>query len=82
MGGIDEEPAPTFPGKLGQVPVLALGAGAVSSDPVARTIAVAGAPLSLTEATAAYFNQAFAGGKDTFHPGEIFGAATFVAQAQ
>jgi hypothetical protein len=78
----DIEPAPTFPGKLGQVPVLALGAGAVSSDPVARTIAVAEAPLTLTEATAAYFNQAFAGGKETFAPGELLGSLTFTAQTQ
>lgn len=78
----DIEPTPTFPGKLGQVPVLALGAGSVASDPFARTIAISGAPLTLTAATAAYFNQAFAPGKEAFAPGELFGTASFSAQTQ
>jgi hypothetical protein len=78
----DIEPAPTFPGKLGQVPVLALGAGTVAADPIARTIAISGAPLTLTAATAAYFNQAFAPGKEAFAPGELLGTASFSAQTQ
>ena len=78
----DIEPTPTFPGKLGQVPVLALGTGGVASDPVARTIAISGAPLTLTAATAAYFNQAFASGKEAFAPGELLGTASFSAQTQ
>jgi hypothetical protein len=78
----DIEPASTFPGKLGQVPVLALGAGSVATDPIARTIAISGAPLTLTAATAAYFNQAFAGAKEAFMPGELLGTASFSAQAQ
>jgi hypothetical protein len=77
----DIEPAPTFPGKLGQVPILTLGAGNVASEPIARTVASSGAPLALTESTAAYFNQAFAAGAEVFHRGETFGAVSFVAQA-
>jgi hypothetical protein len=78
----DIEPTPTFPGKLGQVPVLALGAGTVASNPSARTISISAAPLTLTAATAAYFNQAFAPGKEAFAPGELLGTASFSAQTQ
>jgi hypothetical protein len=76
------EPAPTFPGKLGQLPLLSLAPGAVSSDPKARTIAVAGAPLALNATSAAHFNLAFAQGKETFHAGEALGTITFTAQTQ
>jgi hypothetical protein len=75
----DIKPTPTFPGKLGQVPVLALGAGSVVADPIARTIATSAAPLTLT---AAYFDRAFAGGKEAFMPGELVGTASFTAQTQ
>jgi hypothetical protein len=64
------------------VPVLALGAGTLATDPIARTIAIAGAPLALTAATAAYFNQAFAPGKEAFHAGDLIGTASFNAQTQ
>lgn len=78
----DVEPTPTYPGKLGQVPVLDLGAGSTAADPNARTIALGGAPLSLPAAVAAYFNQAFAEGKPDFEPGEPVGSLAFTAQAQ
>lgn len=76
------QPAPTFPGKLGQVPILGLAPVAASADPLARTISVAGAPLVLTAPTAAYFNQAFAGGKEAFAAGELLGALSYTAQTQ
>lgn len=76
------EPSPTFPGKLGQLPILALAAGAVSADPGARTIAVTGAPLALNATSAAHFNLAFAAGKEVFHGGEALGSLTFTAQSQ
>jgi hypothetical protein len=78
----DIEPSPTFPGKLGQVPIVDLGPGAASADPAARTITVAGASLSLQAQTAGYFDQAFAGGKDEFHAGEAIGSVSFTAEAQ
>lgn len=78
----DIEPAPTYPGKLGQVPILDLGGGATAADPGARTIALGGAPLTLPAAVAAYFNQAFAEGKPDFVPGEPVGSLSFTAQAQ
>jgi hypothetical protein len=78
----DVEPAPTYPGKLGQVPILDLGAGIAAADPSARTIAIGGAPLTLPAAVAAYFNQAFAEGKPDFVPGESVGTLAFTAHAQ
>jgi hypothetical protein len=78
----DVEPAPTYPGKLGQVPILDLGAGLSAADRSARTIALGGAPLTLPAAVAAYFNQVFAEGRPDFVPGEPVGSLTFTAQAQ
>ena len=78
----DIEPAPTYPGKLGQVPILALGPGATAADPDARLLALGGAPLTLPAAVAAYFNQTFAEGKPDFLPGEPLGTLSFTAQAQ
>jgi hypothetical protein len=82
LAEVDMQPTPAFPGKLGQVPVLSLGGGAVDSDPAARTITLAGAPLTLAPGTAAAFNQAFAAGKDDFKAGEFMGALSFTAQGQ
>ena len=79
---MDVEPTPAFPGKLGQVPVLSLGGGAVESAPASRTIALAGAPLALAPATAAAFNEAFAAGKDDFKAGESIGTLSFTAKGQ
>lgn len=82
LAEVDVEPTPAFPGKLGQIPILSLGAGAVESNPPARTIALAGAPLTLAAGTAAAFNQAFAAGKDDFSAGEFIGTLSFTAQGQ
>lgn len=79
---VNLQPSPPFGGKQGRVAVLDLGAGAVSSDPRARTVAVTGAPLALSASTAAAFNQAFAQGKAVFAAGEQFGSVSFVAQGQ
>jgi hypothetical protein len=79
---VDIEPTPTFPGKLGRVGVLDLGAAAVTSDPKARTISVSGAPLTLQAQTAKTLNEAFAPGKEAFKAGEAVGALSFVAQGQ
>jgi hypothetical protein len=79
---VDIEPTPAFPGKLGRIGILDLGAAAVSSDPKARTISVQGAPLTLTAEGAKHFNEAFAEGKAAFSAGEAFGALSFTAQAQ
>ena len=75
-------PTPAFPGKLGRVGTYDLGASAlVSSDPKTRTLTVSG-PLTLTEATARTFNEAFAGGKAAFAAGESLGSLSFTAYAQ
>jgi hypothetical protein len=82
LAEVDVQPTPAFPGKLGQLPVLALGPGVAASDPAARTIALAGAPLALTAGTAATFNQAFAAGEEDFGAGELIGTLSFTAQGQ
>lgn len=82
LAEVDAEPTPAFPGKLGQVPILAQGAGAVSSDPGARTIGLSGVPLSLDGSMAALFNQAFADGGEEFQAGEPVGVLSFTAKGQ
>jgi hypothetical protein len=82
LAEVDVEPTPAFPGKLGQIPILSLGSGAVTSEADARTIALGGAPLTLTPGTAATFNQAFAAGKEDFVAGELLGTLSFTAQGQ
>lgn len=82
LAEVDVEPVPPFPGKLGQIPVLALGSGPVTSDPGARTIALDGAALTLQPDTAATFNQAFAEGREEFGAGELVGTLSFTAHAQ
>lgn len=79
---VDVEPTPAFPGKLGRIGTFDLGAGVVSSDPTARTISVANAPLTLQASTAQTFNEAFAGGKAMFGAGEAFGVVSFSAVGQ
>jgi hypothetical protein len=82
LAEVNLQPAPAFPGKLGQVPILSLGGGAVASDPGARTISLGGAPLTLAPGTADAFNQAFAGGKSDFSAGELMGTLSFTAKGQ
>jgi hypothetical protein len=82
LAEVNVVPSPPFPGKLGQVPALSLGAGLAQSDPNARTIALAGTPLGLSAETAATFNQAFAAGEDHFRAGELLGTLSFSAQGQ
>ncbi len=81
---VDVEPTPAFPGKLGRIGLLdaSFAAAGVSSDAKARTISVAGAPLSLQAQTAATLNEAFAEREEVFRAGEAVGALSFVAQGQ
>jgi hypothetical protein len=80
---VDIEPTPSFPGKIGRVGVLDYEPAAVSSDPKARTISVAGAVLTLSAQAAATFNQAFAqGGAPPFAAGEAVGAVSFAVQGR
>jgi hypothetical protein len=82
LAEVNMQPTPAFPGKIGQVPVLALGGGPVASDPAARTITLAGVPLTLAPGTADAFNQAFAAGKNDFIAGEYLGTLSFSAKGQ
>jgi hypothetical protein len=87
LAEVDEEPTPTYPGKLGQIPVatLDLSSATIATDPKPRTVSVSGASLSLNPTLAAAFNEAFAkpqGKSDVFHAGELFGGLSFVARGQ
>jgi hypothetical protein len=79
---VDVEPTPTFPGKLGRVGILDLGAATVASEPKARTISVSGASLTLQASAAKTLDEAFAAGKEDFKAGETVGTVSFVAQGQ
>jgi hypothetical protein len=81
---VDLEPTPAFPGKLGRVGTYAIGMSGASvlSEPKSRTITVSGAVFTLDAQTAQSFNEAFAGGKATFAPGEVFGTVGFGAVGQ
>ena len=85
LAEVDEEPTPTYPGKLGQLPVgtLDLSTATVASDPQSRTVALSGAVLAFTGQSAATFNEAFAkpqGKTDVFQAGERLGTFSFNAQ--
>jgi len=82
LAEVDVEPSPTFPGRLGQLPIASLTGGTVSTDPARRTVTLSGAALALTAPAADQFNQAFAAGEEKFHAGELLGSLTFMAKAQ
>ncbi len=76
----DVQPSPPRAGKQPQAPLFSLGAGAsVSSDPASRAIRVSGQAASLTAATAAALNDAFAESKPVFAEGEQIGVLSFEA---
>jgi hypothetical protein len=80
-------PSPPFGGDVGQQAVVALDFSAASATviPDLRTFSFGGAVLTLTEATAGTFNEAFAkpqGKEQVFEPGEALGRISFVAQTQ
>lgn len=77
----DLEPSPRLPGKLGRVKLFDLGTGSVVSDPGARTVQLAGMPLTLEAETARYLNEAFAPKAAMFAVGEPVGTVGFTAQA-
>jgi hypothetical protein len=79
------DPSPPYPGKQGQVGVFALGPGQLTSNPAARTITVAGAPITLMALTAQDLNEAFSqplGKGDLFAAGEVAGTVSYTAQGQ
>jgi hypothetical protein len=77
--------SPTSPGPIVTGPLLGLGTGTVVSEPKARTIAISGAPLPLSAATAQSLNETFAkpqGKSNVFSAGEDLGTLAFTAQAE
>jgi hypothetical protein len=83
---VEIRPSPPYPGKQGRVSILGSGATAsVTSDPVQRQITVTGQALTLTDATAAAFNEAFGapqGKPAAFRAGDVAGTLSFTAQGQ
>jgi hypothetical protein len=78
-------PSPPYGGKLGFVPIAALGRGAVAADPKARSVSLSGAVLALGAPMAATFEEVFAkpqGREGVFSAGEAIGTLRFSAQAE
>jgi hypothetical protein len=85
LAEVDIEPTPSFPGKLGQIPIATLAPGVVSPDPQTRSVSLSGTALALNSQTAVAFNQAFAkpqGMEDVFRAGEAMGSLTFSVHTQ
>jgi hypothetical protein len=77
--------SPTSPGPVVTGPLLALGAGTVTSEPKARAISLTGAPLPLSAATAQSLNETFArpqGKTDIFQAAEALGTLSFAVVAE
>jgi hypothetical protein len=77
--------SPTSPGPTVTGPLLGLGTGTVVSEPKARMISLAGAPLPLTQATAQSLNETFAkpqGKANVFQSGEALGTLSFNVVAE
>lgn len=77
---VDLEPSPPKAGKQPHGPLLSLGAGQVSADPLARTISGSGETAVLPQSTADQLNSSFSDGKTTFATGELLGTLSFMAQ--
>jgi hypothetical protein len=79
------DPAPPYPGRLGEQAILGVGGGVASSEPAARAISLVGATLTLQAPTARYLNEAFAepqGRSDVFTAGEALGTVSFAVTAE
>jgi hypothetical protein len=77
--------SPTSPGSVVTGPLLGFGAGTVVSEPKARTISLAGAPLPLSDSTAQSLNETFAkpqGRANVFSSGESLGTLSFTVVAE
>lgn len=85
LGEAELDPSPPYPGKQPEAGIFALGTGQVTSDPSARTIALSGAPLTLTALTAQDLNEGFSRPQekgDLFGPGEAAGSVSFTAKGR
>lgn len=79
----DVQPSPPYPGRLPRAPVWDFDPAMLSTEAKAaqRSVALA-VPLMFDAATAAYFNEAFAGGATEFQAGEAVGNLTLRAVGQ
>jgi hypothetical protein len=85
IGEAELDPSPPYPGKRAEAGIFSLGSGQITSDPSARTIAISGAPLTLTALTAQDLNEGFSRPQekgDLFAAGEAAGTISFTAQGQ
>jgi hypothetical protein len=77
--------AASGPGPNQGGPIFGLAAGAFTTEPTARTLALSAAPLTLEASTAQAMNEAFCAPihrPNAFAAGEAFGTVSFVAQAE
>lgn len=84
---VEVKPSPPYVGKAGLLAIAALDlrAGTTAANPGPKTLAVEGAALTLTDSTAATFNEVFAkpqGKEGVFALGEPLGRVSFIAQTQ
>lgn len=80
----DDSEAVKTPGPLGRVSIadLKTEGATISSDPAARTVAMAGASAVLQGTTAFTLNETFAGGKEEFKEGDVLGVFSFLASTE
>jgi hypothetical protein len=81
---VEVKPSPPYAGKAGPLDIasLSLPPGSTAPNPGRRTLTVSGAPLALTDSTAATFNEVFAkpqGRDHVFSAGEVLGRVSFLA---
>lgn len=84
---VEVKPSPPYVGKAGLLSIasLALPPGSTAADPARRTLAASSAPLTLSDSTAATFNEVFAkpqGKQGVFAAGEALGRISFFAKTQ
>ncbi len=84
---VEVKPSPPYAGKAGQLAIaaLALPTGATAANPTRRTLSINGGALTLTESTAATFNEVFAkpqGREGVFAAGEPLGRISILAETQ
>jgi len=84
---VEVKPSPPYAGKAGRqaVAVLDLGTGSTAADPGSRTLAVNGGALTLSDFTAALFDELFArpqGKEGVFAAGDPLGRISLLVETQ
>jgi hypothetical protein len=84
---VEVKPSPPYVGKAGPLVIstLALPPGSTAANPTRRTLSISNGNLTLTESSAATFNEVFAkpqGKQGIFAAGESLGRISFLAETQ